>query len=133
MCRSRRGFLDDNMTEMHVSTTGQLFSFRPPGTGLEEREALFSAMRYGDGPDAVLITYGIQGNGYFRACREHWEEIMRGVKCIMGYVFPRHVAIYRRTIRGLGTVTEMWRGHPYGEHGPEMVWVLVERIKKSEE
>ena len=108
-------------TELHISTTGELYSFRPVGSGLEARSALFSALRYGD----VLITYGIQGAGYFQGIKDHFDTICHGVRCVMGYVFIRHVAIYKRALRKKASVEVLFTGHPYGIDGPEMAWVMV--------
>ena len=116
------------MSELHICTTGELFSFRPSGAGMEDRDAIFSAFRYGSGPGAVLITYGIQGKGYFKGIQEHFDEVMDDVRCVMGYVWVRHVPIYRRALRKKATVEEMWRDHPYGLGGPEMAWIKVEKL-----
>ena len=115
-------------TDLHVCTTGELYSFRPVGAPLEERSAIFSAFRYGDGPDAVLTTYGIQGPGYFKAIVDHFDDVMVGVLCVMGYVWPRHVRIYRRALRYKATVEERFSGYPYGVNGPLMVWIEVRRL-----
>ena len=115
----------DTETLLHVTTVGELYSFRDKGAALEERHALFSAQRYGTGPDAVLITYGIQGKGYFKGIKDHFAEIQEGVKCVMGFVFKRHVKIYARALRKLATVEVLFDGHPYGEDGPEMSWVVI--------
>jgi len=114
--------------EMHICTTGQQFSFRESDTALEDRTAIFSGFRYGDAPDAVLVVYGIQGSNYFKGIREHWDDIKRGCKCIMGYVWKRHAPIYKRVFRGVATVEVLFTGYPYGEEGPEMSWIVVTPI-----
>ena len=113
------------MSELHISTTGELYSFRDNGEPMEKRTAVFSAQRYGSGPDAVLITYGIQGDGYFKGIKEHFEEIQNGVKVVMGWVWPRHTPLYRRMLRGKATVDVLFSGHPYGADGPVMDWVTI--------
>ena len=113
------------MSELHISTVGELYSFRRKGDPLERRTALFSAQRYGSGPDAVLVTYGIQGEGYFQGIRDHFDTIQRGVKVVMGFIWPRHTPIYRRMMRGKATVEVLFSGKPYGEDGPLMDWVLI--------
>lgn len=112
----------------HICTTGQLFSLRPVGAPMDERSAVFTGHRYGAGPDAVITSYGIQGEDYFKAFRECLAEIMHGAFAIQGYVWRRHVNIYRRTLRGVAQVDELFSGHPYGEDGPEFVWVFVRRL-----
>ena len=114
-------------TELHICVTGQSFSFRPVGALVEARTAIFQGFRYGDGPDAVLVAYGAQGREYFRGLAEHFDLISEGVKAVMGYIFERHVKIYRRALRGRATVEVLFRGHPYGEAGPLMPWVMVTR------
>lgn len=117
-------------TELHVSTTGQLYSFRPEGSPLEARTGIFSAQRYGSGPDAVLVTYGIQGEGYFQGIKEHFDMICAGVRLTMGWVWQRHTPIYRRVLRGIAEVEVLMSGHPYGEDGPMMDWLLVWKGKR---
>lgn len=95
---------------------------------MDGRDCIFSALRYGEAPDAVLVTYGIQGAGYFRYFAEHFDTITRGVRYIMGYVWPRHVPIYRRFGRGRMEVTELFRGRPYGVDGPEFVWLVARKL-----
>jgi len=112
-------------TELYITTTGQLFSFRPEGEPIEGRTALFSALRYGAGPEAVLVSYGIQGEGYFRGVTENFDSIAAGVKVIMGYVFERHVRIYARALRRKAEIEVLFRGRPYGEDGPLMPWICV--------
>lgn len=115
-------------TKVHVCTTGQQYSFFDPDGNPDERIAIFQAFRYGDGPDAVLVTHGIQGGSYFRAIKEHFALISEGVRCVMGYVFERHVRIYERAMRGRAKVSVLFRGRPYGEDGPLMPWIMVEKI-----
>lgn len=114
-------------TELHVSTTGQSFSLREENADLDERTAIWQGFRYGDGPDAVLITYGIQGKGYFRGIVKHFDEITKNVCCVMGYVFERHVRIYKRALRSKANVDVLFRGYPYGLTGPRMAWILVQK------
>lgn len=111
--------------DLHVCTVGELYSFRAVGTPIEQRLALFSAQRYGEGPDGVLITYGIQGQDYFRGLKEHWARIGEGIRCVMGWVWLRHVPIYRRSLRGIAEVETLMEGYPYGADGPRMAWVIV--------
>lgn len=114
-------------TELHISTVGETYSFRPVGSRMEDRAAIFSALRYGSGPDAVLVSYGIQGQDYLRGLQEHFHEISSNVVCCMGYVFERHLRVYQRALRGLADVEVLFRGRPYGEDGPVMPWVVVWR------
>jgi len=116
-------------TELHITTTGQLFSFRPSGESIEKRTAVFSAFRYGTGPDAVLVTYGIQGEGYFRGIVENFDSITDGVKVVMGYIWGRHVKIYQRMLRKKAKVEVLFMGYPYGEDGPLMAWIMVEPLR----
>jgi len=112
------------MSHLHVCVVGQQFSFRPDGAPLEERSSLFQTFRYGDSPDAVLISYGAQGTGYFVDLSRHWGRITEGVKVFCGYVWPQHVPVYARLVERKGwTFSESWRGHPYGLDGPEFVWI----------
>ena len=117
--------IENPKTVLHISTTGQLFSFRPEGAPLEDRRSIFSALRYGSGPDAVLVTYGIQGPGYLRGLTQNFDTIAEGVRVFMGYVFERHVRIYARALRGKAEVEVLFRGRPYGEDGPLMPWLCV--------
>ena len=118
--------------ELHVCTTGQLFSFRPSGSPLEARSALFSALRYGEGPGAVLVFYGIQGEHYFLGLPQHFERVFDGVRCAMGFVWKRHTPIYQRVLRGRCEVEVLFSARPYGEDGPLMDWIIGWKGKRPE-
>ena len=109
---------------VHATPVAELWSFRPKGTAPHERTAVCMAQRYGTGPDAVLILYGIQGEGYFDGLLENFDELTAGCRYVMGYVFPRHVAIYRRKLRSKARIEVHSIGKPYGEDGPDMAWII---------
>jgi hypothetical protein len=112
----------------HASVTQELWSFREEGAPLDARSAVCSAFKYGGGPDGVLILYGIQGKDYFKAFSSCLDDLWRGTYCIMGYVWQRHTAIYRRILRGRYKVETLWAGLPYGENGPVFDFIVGRKL-----
>lgn len=121
------------MKQLHICTTGQLFSFREEGAPLDKRDAVFSGFRYGAAPEAALITFGIQGEGYFEGLRDNFHKVMEGCYCMMGYVWLRHVPIYQRLARTtkIAQVDVLWTGKPYGDDGPEFAWIICRKLDEQ--
>lgn len=115
--------------KMHVCITGQMYSFRENDAGMDERCAIFNGFRYGD----ALISYGIQGEGYFKGFREHYLEVFKNTYCIMGYIWERHFPIYKRLFRGVAQLDELWRGRPYGVDNPVFIWAILRRLDENGE